>query len=519
MIRLPLSDTQTRVGDDSCEMPMRISLAREAQNTWRRVSLPQRLAMLRQAEADLAENWQEYEALLRLPQRSHELDGGAATTLSAELLPLAAACRFLRREASRLLAPRQMSRRARPAWLFGVDLVVQREPWGVVLIIGPSNYPLMLAGIQTIQAVVAGNAVLIKPAANGQRALLRFAEALHHAGVPQHLLQVLDDDSSAAQMAIEAGVDHVVLTGSEQTGRSVLSQAAKQLTPCTLELSGCDAMFVLKDADLDRVVEAIAFSFRMNASQTCIAPRRIFVQESQVEILASKLRRTLTLAPKVNVSHTGRSRVFELSSDAISRGAVALSGDHAIWSAMSEPRVAPLVLTGIHPETPMAQTDPFAPVALLIPYGDIHEALDAAQRCPFALGASVFGPLAAARNVANQIQVGCVTINDVIVPTADPRLPFAASGRSGFGVTRGAEGLLAMTQVKATSIRRGRWLPHFDSPSPHDAELLASILKAGHAASWYGRVQGFCRLACSVWRQRRSRYNKKTRDNTNDQAE
>lgn len=518
MIRSPLSNSEKQSVDDSRAMGMRIQQAREAQRAWRGVPLPHRLAMLRQAEADLAEHWREYEALLRLPQRSHEQDGGAATTLSAELLPLAAACRFLRREASGLLAARQLSRRARPAWLFGVDLIVHREPWGIVLIIGPSNYPLMLAGIQAIQAVVAGNAVLVKPATNGRRALIRFAESLHRAGVPPHLLQVLDDDASAARMAIEAGVDHVVLTGSEQTGRSVLFQAARQLTPCTLELSGCDAMFVLEDADLGRVADAIVFSMRMNGSQTCIAPRRIFVHESQLRSLENHIQQKVAALTRMFVTHTVRSQVAELVVDALSCGAAVTFGDLSLWhdATTSESCVTPLVLAGVRPEMPIAQTDLFAPITLLIPFRSITDAVLDSRECSFALGASVFGSLAAARVVADSIETGCVTINDLIVPTADPRMPFASRGRSGYGVTRGAEGLLAMTQPKATSIRRGSWLPHLQAPSHDDTDLLASILQTGHAATWYGRMKGLSKLARTIWLQRRSRTHLKKKDSMYD---
>ena len=186
--------------------------------------------------------------------------------IAAEVLPLADACRFLERNAARLLAPQRLGRRGRPSWLFGLDAEVRREPLGVVLVIAPNNYPLLLPGVPALQALAAGNAVLVKPAPGCSRPVVALGEMLAEAGLPAALFQVLGEDVAEATAAIEGGVDHVVLTGSAATGRSVLAALAPRLTPATLELSGNDAVFVLPGADLDMVADALAFGLRFNAS-------------------------------------------------------------------------------------------------------------------------------------------------------------------------------------------------------------------------------------------------------------
>ena len=124
----------------------------------------------------------------------------------------------------------------------------------------------------------------------------------------------------------------------------------------------------------------------------------------------------------------------------------------------------------------LLREDVFAPWLALVPVTDMEQALDALSACPYALGAAIFGPERAARALAPRIPAGSVCINDLIVPTADPRLPFGGRGRSGFGVTRGAEGLLEMTVIKTVSTRRGRFRPHLAPPRPGDAVRYASLI-------------------------------------------
>src|SRR5215218_5712906 len=126
----------------------------------------------------------------------------------------------------------------------------------------------------------------------------------------------------------------------------------------------------------------------------------------------------------------------------------------------------------------------------LTPVASTDDALAEAARSPYALGASIFGPEEEAVALAGRVRAGVVVVNDVIVPTADPRLPFGGRGESGFGVTRGGEGLLELTAVKVVAVRRGRWLPHLDERRPEDAGILRGALVATHAGSLRARLAG-----------------------------
>ena len=163
-----------------------------------------------------------------------------AETLVAQILPLCDACRFLERVAEKILAPRVLPADGRPFWLRDVEIKTYREPHGVVLIIAPSNYPYFLPGVQMLQALAAGNTVILKPGNGGLPAARTLVSLL-----PEGLVEISEE------VPAYGGVDKVILTGKAETGEAVLADLAPHLIPATMELSGDDPVFVLKDADLD----------------------------------------------------------------------------------------------------------------------------------------------------------------------------------------------------------------------------------------------------------------------------
>ena len=353
------------------------------------------------------------------------VDGISASKLVSEILPLLEACRYLERSAERILAPR-LCDSDQPSWLRGVDVEVHREPLGRVLIIGPGNYPMMLPGIQVMQAYAAGNTVLLKPGVGGTAAAGLLRDAL------QGELQVLPEDPQAGIDAIRQGVEKVVLTGSRAAGDAVLRVLAEHGTPSVMELSGDDPVFIRHDADLELVRKALRFGQSLNNGNTCIAPKRIFLARE----LASQLEEDLRGSYPVQVT---------------------TDDDQALAAAESE----------------------------------------------YALGATVFGEVEGARRLAARVRAGVVVINDMIVPTADPRLPFGGRGASGFGVTRGEEGLLEMTAVKAIAIRRSRWLPHLEREMPADQALFRGFIMGSHGGTLRERLGGW-KLAAQAMMQRRA---------------
>ena len=162
-----------------------------------------------------------------------------------------------------------------------------------------------------------------------------------------------------------------------------------------------------------------------------------------------------------------------------------------------------MVLADVRPEMDVARTDLFAPLVSIISVKDLPEALELDRQCPYSLGASVFGPPKAATDWAAKIRAGVVVINDMIAPTADPRVAFGGRGESGFGVTRGGEGLLELTQPKTVMRRNGRWRPHFQTLEQGDEVLFESLMKARHDKNWRQRTRAWLDLAVAVRRKLR----------------
>jgi aldehyde dehydrogenase (NAD+) len=376
--------------------------------------------------------------------------------------------------------------------------VVRRDPFGRVLILGTWNYPLLLMGTQAAQALAAGNRVLLKPAAGCEAVTEELIGCFHRAGVPPDHLVALNSTTEAATEAIESGVDLIVLTGSAATGRKVMAKAAETLTPTIMELSGCDAVVVMPSADFDRTAQAIRFALTFNSGATCIGPRRLIVEQDQAGRLIEALGQRLMATPPMAVHPAARESVARALGEAIDRGARDCLHHLDLDLLRGEGRLRPILLDNVDPHDPIAQADLFAPVTSVIRVTDIERAVDVVNECRYRLAASVFGDRRRAVDLGGKLDVGSITINDLVVPTADPRLPFGGRGDSGFGVTRGDEGLLAMSVPTVISQRRGRFMPHLDLADRNDADTLLAALQLLHAGSLRSRLQGLRRMVRPV---------------------
>lgn len=477
-----------------------MTAARSAQTRWSRTPLARRLELVRELRRLIAEH----------ASRLAEASAGARhrptlESLTAEVVPLAAACQFLEREAKSILAPRRLGRRGLPLWLAGVRSEIHREPYRVVLIIGPGNYPLLLPGVQMIQALVAGNAVLLKPGVGGTAAARELYELVAQAGFDSRLVALLPEVPAAASAAILARPDKVVFTGSAFTGEKILAQLAPQLVPSTMELSGCDAVIIRADADLDLAVKALTFGLTLNDGATCMSPKRVFVSAACATELEGRLAQVFrssrrqeaqtSLSGQSHLTSAFTEKIRPLLEDALARGAHFIAGE--IRQAGNI--VTPLVLGGVAPSSQLLRADLFAPILAIVTVVDDHEAILRANDCPFALGASIFSrDESAARALAVEINTGVVTINDLILPTADARTPFGGRGRSGFGVTQGAEGLLELTTPKVVTVSRARFRPAFEPSQPGDEQMFQSYLKARHGRGFYYRWRALVALIRSL---------------------
>ena len=503
-MRIPVAFTE---GDaEASEIVARaMTSARVAQTRWSRTPLVQRLKLVCKLRHLIAEH------AMRLAEASASArQRPTLESLTAEVLPLAEACRFLELNARKTLATKRPGRRGLPLWLAGVRSEIHREPFGVVLIIGPGNYPLLLPGVQLIQSLVAGNAVLLKPGTGGTPAAHALCKLIVRAGFDSQLVALLPETSEAARIAIRARPDKVLFTGSAATGEKILAQLALHLIPATMELSGCDAVIIRDDADLDLAVKALVFGLTLNAGATCMSPKRLFVHRNLATELEGRLANVFGGSRREEAQFSsGRSQSLLTSAatttlkalldDALARGAHFIAGEIRNDSAIT----GPIILAGVSPASRLLREDIFAPVLSIVTVADDLEAILRANDCPFALTASVFSrDEVAARSLESQIHAGVVTINDLILPTADARLPFGGRKRSGFGVTRGAAGLLELTTPKVVTVSRAKFRPAFGPPQPGDARMFEAYLQFTHGDGFKTRWAALVSLIKTISRRR-----------------
>ena len=466
---------------------------------WAELEIGARLRVLRCARILIAEHSERFADAI-----SRELNRSRADTLVAEVLPLLAAIRYLERDAAKVLRTRRAGVLGRPLWMGRVTSFVERVPMGRVLVIAVSNYPLLLPGVQVVQGLAAGNAVIWKPGRGGARVAGLFAEVLGEAGLPDGVLAVTDESVEAAQTAIDlaedqaggGGIDKIFFTGSAAAGREVLRRAAERVIPCVVELSGADAAIVLPSAAIDHATRAIGFGLRLNGSATCMAPRRVLLvdhgSDHRTTVLEALWRQVLAIGPvRIPVAQTRLAQ--ELLDEARSDGATVLGG-----GIDSSGRFLPALVLEATAGMRVTQTDLFAPVLSVVDVDGVDGVLEAQEACPLALTASIFGDEDEARKLAKRLKVGHISINDVIVPTADPRVPFTGRKQSGFGGTRGAEGLLEMTAPRVIAVRRGAGTRRYERTGAAHIGLFAGMASLLYGGAILTRMQAAKRAMASA---------------------
>jgi acyl-CoA reductase-like NAD-dependent aldehyde dehydrogenase len=470
---------------------------RTAQQDWAQRPLRDRLAVVRRLRHKLADH-----ADRLCLATTQDVGRPADEVLGTDVLPSADALRFLERQAARILRPRRIPGRFRPWYLLGERETVHRRPLGVVGVIGTWNYPILLNVVPIAQALAAGNGVLWKPSELSMTVAAVTHELFLAAGFPSDLLAQLPATREAGPQLLEADIDHVLFTGSADVGRRIATKCAERLIPTTLELSGCDALFVLDDADAVLAARAAWYGSTLNLGQTCISVRRAFVHRSRYDTFIEALtplaakRRTEPLAMLGQATQAER-----LVGDAVKRGATVLGSNELPTAHDDPPRFRPTVLVGATPEMAVCREASFAPLLAVVPFDDEAELVTTAEGCSFGLGASVFTSThQRALRLAKRLRVGSVSINDVIVGTAHPAVSFGGVRDSGWGVTRGEEGLLAMTVPQVVTVRKGKFRPHYAADNPAITETLKGLLAWGHAEHGRARRAGFRQVVRGLWR-------------------
>ncbi len=382
----------------------------------------------------------------------------------AELFAVVNEARYWAYHGEKWLRPQ----RIRPAVPLRERARVVYHPLGVVGIISPWNFPFVLAAADAIPALLAGNAVVLKPATLTPLTALWMRQRLVESGLPEEVLQIVTGTGSALGNALIDSVDFVMFTGSTEVGHKVAERAARRLIPYSMELGGKNALLVLADAHIKHAAQiAIEGTFN-NAGQVCINFERLYVESSIYDAFVEELLRQ-TRALRLGSERSYRTDVGSLISeeqlrtveehvqDAVSKGAKILTGGRR------RPDLGPLfyeptVLANVTSEMTLYREETFGPVLSVYRVDSVDEAVRLINDSRYGLHAAVASrDRRRAEQIAARLQAGTVCVNDSYIVWAAIEGPMGGFKESGVGRRHGPEGIRKYTEPQTILTNRTFW--------------------------------------------------------------
>ncbi|KXF54498.1 succinate-semialdehyde dehydrogenase [Rhodococcus sp. SC4] len=433
-----------------------IARARVAQKEWAKRPVTERAAIFHRYRDLVLEN---RDALMDMAQAE---TGKSRAAAQEEVLDISMTARHYARVAPKLLRPRRIS-----GMLPGLTkTVVRYQPKGVVGVISPWNYPMTLAVSDAVAALLAGNAVVLKPDSQTPYCALACVDLLYQAGLPRDLFAVVPGPGSVVGTALVENTEYLMFTGSSATGQLLAEQAGRRLIGFSAELGGKNPMIVTAGANLREVTDAAVRACYSNSGQLCISIERIYVEESiapEFTRMFGERVRNMKLGAGYDFgiemgSLVSEAQVKAVSShvdDAVVKGATVVAGGKA------RPDLGPLfyeptVLTGVPEDAECYRDETFGPLVSIYPVADVDEAIERANDTEYGLNASVWaGTKAEGESIAARIHAGTVNVDEGYAPAwGSTGAPMGGMGVSGVGRRHGDDGLLKYTEPQTIATTR-----------------------------------------------------------------
>lgn len=446
---------------DPTEVEAIVKTAKDAQVHWQEIGINKRINELKIIRDNLFSKYAEIAQLI-----SDENGKPFAEAISSEIIPtlsvfdyyLAKSKKYLRPQKVRIKLPVMIHKKS---W-------IEFEPWGVVGIISPWNYPLLLPMGQIIPALIAGNSVVFKPSEFTPLVGSWIEKLFNESNLLKNVFNVIYGEAQVGQSLVNSKIDKLFFTGSTNVGKIISKNAADKLLPISLELGGKDPILVLKDADLDRTAQGIAWGALTNSGQTCVSVERVYVHESVHDELIHKL-----IGPVSRLKLYNGSEYYDLSAlkteqqankvkehiqDAVRKGAKIIFGGRQI----DENKFEPTILTDVNHDMLVMKEETFGPIIAIKKVSDDNEAIKFANDSDYGLSASVWTKdISHGREVARKIKSGSVLINDCISYFGTSEAVVGGIKLSGTGRVHGRSGLMEMVYEKYYNSDSFTWQKKF----------------------------------------------------------
>jgi succinate-semialdehyde dehydrogenase/glutarate-semialdehyde dehydrogenase len=437
------------------DVDLALQRARQAQKAWAQTSLGERKAIFLRFHDIVLKN---EEKLLNLVQLE---TGKTRMNATDEIFDVAINSRHYAARAGKYLRPR----RRKGALPLLTRTMEVHHPVGVVGLIAPWNYPLIMAASDAIPALVAGNSLVLKPAEETPFIALYAAQLLYEAGVPRDVFHVVTGKGRVIGPAMLEGIDYLGFTGGTSTGRILAAQAGQKLIKCSMELGGKNPAIVLDDADIAKTVTGIIRGSFSNTGQLCIHMERLYVQSGIYNRFVSALVeqvKAMNLSPALDFSADMGSLISQEQlekttahvADAVAKGATVLAGGVA-RPDLGRYFFEPTLLADVKPGMEVCADETFGPVLSIYRFEKVQDAIRAANDSPYGLNASVWTRnLRLGRKVAAQLRTGTANVNDGFAAAwGSCDSPMGGMKASGLGRRHGMEGILKYTESQTVAVQ------------------------------------------------------------------
>jgi len=491
------------------EVHAAVARARAAQPAWHQLGIKNRIAIIRRFQECLHDRKSQVASQITLEAGKPRVEA-----LLTEVLVVLDAAGFCARNSHAFLRDEPVPH-ANVAMKTKSGRIV-REPYGVIGIISPWNYPFSIPATETLAALVAGNAVVLKPSEFTSLVALELQSFLHQAGVPKDIFQVVLGDGATGAELIASEIDKLIFTGSVGTGKRIAQAAASRLLPVVLELGGKDPMLVLEDADVDVASSGAVWGAFVNAGQTCLSVERCYVDRKIYDqFLEACVRKTkqLRLGNGINdeidvgpMIHDRQLALVEKQvEDARARGARVLAGGMR-RKDLGPNFYPPTVLADVTHAMEVMRGETFGPVLPIMAFDSEEQAIALANDSDYGLAASIWTRnRLRAEKIAARLHAGTIMINDTVACFGISEAPHGGVKASGIGRTHGKFGLEEMVRIKyidsdrLPGLKKIWWYGYGES----FARQMEGFLDLQFARRWGAKLRGALRSAGAYTRKGR----------------